>query len=117
MKNICLVLSLLSCVACSAMKQVAPTENTCVEVRTRTVLQKDTVYLELPVIEKVVETRDTSSTIENRYAKSTASVQNGALVHSLFTKPVNEPVIVDNKVVYRDSLVYVDRVKEVKGRS
>ena len=110
MKTLYLILSLLSCVACSVSRQVTPSENTRVEVRTETVIQQDTVFLELPVIEKVVETLDTASTIENRYAKSTASVSNGVLAHSLSTKAVKEPVIVDKQIVYRDSLVYVDRV-------
>ena len=114
MKTFFLVLSLLSCVACGTLKQVTPTESVRTDVRIETVIQKDTVYLEIPVIEKVVETLDTASIIENKYAKSAASVRNGVLVHSLATKPVNEPVIVDKQIVYRDSLVFVDRVNEVK---
>jgi hypothetical protein len=114
MKTLYLILSLLSCAACSVYRQAAPAESTRVEVRTETVIRKDTVFLELPVIEKVVETLDTASTIENKYAKSTASVSNGVLAHSLATKAVKEPVIVDRQIVYRDSLVYVDRVREVK---
>ena len=110
MKTLYLILSLLSCAACSVCRQAAPAESSRVEVRTETVLQQDTVFLELPVIEKVVETLDTASTIENKYAKSTASVSNGVLAHSLATKAVKEPVIVDKQIVYRDSLVYVDRV-------
>lgn len=121
MKTLYLILSLLSCAACSVCRQAAPAESTRVEVRTETVIRKDTVFLELPVIEKVVETLDTASTIENKYAKSTASVSNGVLAHSLATKTVKEPVIVDKQIVYRDSLVYVDRVvpqmveKELSG--
>ena len=110
MKTLYLILSLLSCAACSVCRQAAPAESSRVEVRTETVLQKNTVFVELPVIEKVVETLDTASTIENKYAKSTASVSNGILAHSLATKAVKEPVIVDKQIVYRDSLVYVDRV-------
>ena len=114
MKTFFLVLSLLSCVACGTLKQVTPTESVRTDVRIETVIQKDTVYLEIPLIEKVVETLDTASVIENKYAKSAASVKNGVLVHSLSTKPVNEPVIIDKQIVYRDSLVFVDRVNEVK---
>ena len=110
MKNLCLAIALLSSVACSALKQVTPTESVRTDVRVETVIQKDTVYLEIPVIEKIVETLDTASVIENKYAKSAASVRNGVLVHSLSTKPVNEPVIVDKQIVYRDSLVFVDRI-------
>ena len=110
MKTFFLVLSLLSCVACGTLKQVTPTESVRTDVRVETVIQKDTIYLEIPVIEKVVETLDTASVIENKYAKSAASVRNGVLVHSLSTKPVNEPVIIDKQIAYRDSLVFVDRI-------
>ena len=110
MKTFFLVLSLLSCVACGTLKQVTPTESVRTDVRIETVIQKDTVFLEIPVIEKVIETLDTASVIENKYAKSAASVRNGILVHSLSTKPVNEPVIIDKQIVYRDSLVFVDRI-------
>lgn len=110
MKHFLPVIISLLCVACSVQKQVTPTESTRVETRTETVFQKDTVYLEIPVIQEKVQTLDTVSVLENKYAKSEASVANGVLTHSLATKPVNEPRIVDTKVVYKDSLVYVDRV-------
>ena len=96
--------------ACGTLKQVTPTENTRTEIRTETVFVKDTVYISLPQIVMTKETLDTASVIENKYAKSAASVRNGVLVHSLSTKPVNEPVIVDKQIVYRDSLVFVDRI-------
>lgn len=96
--------------ACASARQVTPSENTRVEVRTETVFQKDTVYLEVPVLVEKVKTLDTMSVLENRYAKSEAIVNDGVLVHSLATKPVKEPVSVETKVVYRDSLVYVDKI-------
>ena len=110
MKNFFLVIASLLCVACGVQKQVTPTESTRVETRIETVFQKDTVYLELPVLVEKVATLDTASVLENKYAKSEASVSNGVLTHSLATKPVSEPRIVDTNIVYRDSLVYVDKV-------
>lgn len=98
------------CVACASARQATPLENTHVEVRTETVFQKDTVYLELPLLVEKVQTLDTMSVLENRYAKSEAIVADGVLVHSLATKPVKEPIEVETKVVYRDSLVYVDKI-------
>jgi hypothetical protein len=59
-------------------------------------------------VEKVA-TLDTASVLENKYAKSAASVSGGVLAHSLETKPVREPVKVEKQIVYRDSLVYRDR--------
>lgn len=114
MKNFTIILASLLCVACASARQVTPSENTKVEVRAETVFQKDTAFLELPVLVEKVQTLDTMSVLENRYAKSEAVVTDGVLLHSLATKPVKEPVEVETKVVYRDSLVYVDKiVKEI----
>ena len=114
MKHFLLVLSLILCAACSVYKQVAPEEHSRVEVRTETVIEKDTVYVQLPAIVQERHTLDTISVLENKYAKSEASIQGGTLSHSLQTKPVSEPVIVDKQIVYRDSLVFVDRVQTVE---
>ena len=110
MKNFILLSLSLMCVACSVQKQVTPTESTRVETHIETVIQQDTVYLELPAMVEKIQTLDTVSVLENKYAKSEASVSNGILAHSLATKPVSEPRIIDTKIVYRDSLVYVDKV-------
>ena len=110
MKNFTIFLVSLLCVACASARQVTPSENTRVEVRTETVYPKGTVYLELPLLVEKVQTLDTMSVLENRYAKSEAIVADGVLVHSLATKPVKEPIEVETKVVYRDSLVYVDKI-------
>ena len=98
MKNFTIFLVSLLCVACASARQVTPSENTRVEVRTETVFQKDTVYLELPLLVEKVQTLDTMSVLENRYAKSEAIVADGVLVHSLATKPVKEPIEVETKV-------------------
>ena len=110
MKNFTIILASLLCVACASARQVTPSENSRAEIRTQPIFQKDTVYLELPVIVEKIHTLDTISVLENRYAKSEAIVTDGVLVHSLATKPVKEPVQVETKVVYRDSLVYVDKI-------
>ena len=109
MKNfILLFLSFLS-VACSTMKQVTPREQTTLEIRTETVYVPDTIYIELPRIVEKVQTLDTISVLENKYAKSEAQVLNGVLAHSLETKPVKEPAIIQRQIVYKDSII----VKEV----
>ena len=110
MKTLYLILSLLSCAACSVCRQAAPAESSRVEVRTETVLQKDTVFVELPSSVQERETLDTVSVLENKYASSVASVSGGVLSHTLALAAVRQPVVVDTRVVYRDSLVYVDRV-------
>ena len=109
MKNFILFFLLFLSVACSTMKQVTPREQTTLEIRTETVYVPDTVYIELPRIVEKVQTLDTISVLENKYAKSEAQVLNGVLAHSLETKPVREPAIVQKQIVYKDSII----IKEV----
>lgn len=110
MKRLFLLFAVWFLVSCGSVNKSVSSDNTRVEVRTETVLLKDTVYVELPIIVEKVQTLDTVSMLENRFAKSEAAVSGGVLSHSLETKPVKEPVTVEKQIVYRDSLVYVDRV-------
>ena len=108
-----LLLSLLAASACSTVRPLPSTDSTKVEVRYETKTVHDTAFVELPVIVERVATLDTASVLENKYAKSAASVSGGVLTHSLETKPVREPVSVEKQIVYRDSLVFCDRVQTV----
>ena len=106
-----LLLLLAAASACGAVRPLAKTaDSTRVEVRYETVTVHDTAYVELPVIIEKIQTLDTTSTLENDYAKSEATVTAGILSHSLETKPVKLPVKIDRVTVYKDSLVYRDRV-------
>ena len=96
--------------ACGVARPVLESDSTKVEVRIEREVVRDTAYIELPVIIERVATLDTASVLENKYAKSAASVSGGVLTHSLSTKPVREPVIVERIEVVRDSVVYRDRV-------
>ena len=107
------LLLLLTASACSTVRTLPVQDSTRVEVRYETKTVHDTAYVELPVIVEKVATLDTASLLENKYAKSAASVSGGVLTHSLETKPVREPVRVEKQIVYRDSLVYRDRVQTV----
>ena len=109
LKNFILLYLVLSCVACSVSRQVTSGE-TKVEVRTETKYEKDTVYFEIPVYVEKVQTLDTTSVLENKYAVSAASVSGGVLAHSLSTKPVKQAVEVEKQIIYRDSLVCVDKI-------
>ena len=109
MKNFILLFLLFLSVACSVTRQVTPREQTTVEIRTETVYVPDTVYIELPRIVEKVQTLDTISVIDTKYAVSEAQVSNGILAHSLEVKPVREPAIVQKQIVYKDSII----VKEV----
>ncbi len=89
--------------ACGVARPVLDSDNTKVEVKTMEKIVKDTAYIQIPVIVEKVVTMDTTSTLENKYAKSEAMVSGGVLTHSLQTKPVKEPVEVHHKETLRDS--------------
>lgn len=96
--------------ACGTVRPTLSQDSTRVEVKTVVETVHDTAYVQLPVIVERVATLDTASVLENKYAKSAAMVSAGVLTHSPETKPVKEPVSVEKQIVYRDSLVYRDRV-------
>ena len=110
MKNFTLVLFSALCVACATARQAAPSEKIITETRIETVYKTDTVLLEIPKIVEKVVTKDTVSALENDYAKSQAVISDGLLTHSLETKPVQKPVEVQTKIVYRDSIIVKDNV-------
>ena len=99
--------------ACSTVRQLPSTDSTKVEVRTETVFEKDTVFVELPRVVERVAVQDTTSHLENEFALSDACISGGVLKHSLETKPVKIPAVVDKQIVYRDSIVFRDRVQTV----
>ena len=99
--------------ACSTVRPLPTTDSTKVEVRTETVIEKDTVFIELPRVVERVAVQDTTSHLENEYALSDARISAGVLKQSLETKPVKMPAVVDKQIVYRDSVVFRDRVQTV----
>lgn len=111
MRSSILVASAFLLAACGTARSVLDRDSTRVEVKTEVVTVRDTAWVELPVIVEKVQTLDTCSVLENKYAKSEASVSAGVLAHTLEINPVREPVMVEKQIVYRDSLVYVDRVQ------
>ena len=112
MRNVLPLLLLLAASACSTVRQFPTvTDSTKVEVYVVEKIVRDTAWIELPAIMEKVQTLDTVSVLENKYAKSEAHVSNGVLTHSLATKPVREPVVVEYKEIVRDSIVFRDRVQ------
>ena len=101
---------LLAATSCGSLRRVAAVDSTRVEVRTEVKTIHDTAWMELPVIVERVATLDTASVLENKYARSEASVSGGILSHSLETKPVKQPVAVESREIVRDSIVFRDRV-------
>ena len=106
MKRI-LFLILLLFVSCSTIKYVPVKETEYVTV-TETLV--DTVIKWVPPIEKVdKETKDTTSTVETSLAKSTATVSNGTLHHSIENKKDS----IKTKIVYKDKIITQTEYKEV----
>lgn len=99
--------------ACGVARPVLDQDNTKVEVKTVVERVVDTAYVELPVLVEKVATLDTASVLENKYARSAALVAGGVLHHSLETKSVPVPVKVESKIVYKDSIVFRDRLQTV----
>lgn len=88
MKASAILFMVLLLSACGVARPVLESDNTKVEVKTVEKVVRDTAYIQLPVIIERVATLDTSSVLENKYAKSEASVSGGVLHHSLQTKSV-----------------------------
>ena len=106
MKRI-LFLILLLFVSCSTIKYVPVKETEYVTV-TETLV--DTVVKWAPPVENIVnKTKDTTSTVETSLAKSTATVSNGTLHHSIENKKDS----VKTKIVYKDKIVTKTEYKEV----
>lgn len=90
-------------------------DSTRVEVRTQTILVPDTVYLEIPSQTAERTTRDSVSHLENDYAVSDARINaDGSLYHDLRTKVQKRAIETDKRVETRDSLIYRDKVVNVK---
>lgn len=74
--------------------------------------------LNIPDIRETRSVRDTTSTLENDYAESTATVSGGVLTHSLNTKPHTHSVEVNVPHERTDSTIYVYqdvvKIKEVE---
>ena len=105
MKRLLLFILLLT--SCSTIKYV-PVKET--EYVTVTEILVDTVIKWTPPIEKVdKETKDTTSTVETSLAKSTATVSNGTLHHTIENKKDS----IKTKIVYKDKIVERIEYKEV----
>ena len=106
MKRLLLFILLLF-VSCSTIKYVPVKETEYVTV-TETLV--DTVIKWTPPIEKIVnETKDTTSTVETSLAKSTATVSNGTLHHTIENKKDS----IKTKIVYKDKIVERIEYKEI----
>ena len=107
MKRILFLILFILLTSCSTIKYVPVKETEYVTV-TETLV--DTVIKWEPPIEKIVnETKDTTSTVETSLAKSTATVSNGTLHHSIENKKDS----IKTKIVYKDKIVTKTEYKEI----
>ena len=105
MKRLLLFILLLT--SCSTIKYIPVKETEYVTV-TETLV--DTVIKWTPPIEKVNnETKDTTSTVETSLAKSTATVSNGTLHHTIENKKDS----IKTKIIYKDKIIKQTEYKEV----
>lgn len=111
MKRLNFIILFVLLTACGTSRHVLEQDRTTVEVRTETRFVHDTAWIELPLIIEKVATLDTTSTLENLYAKSEAIISGGVLTHSLQTKPVKQSLPIEVKETVRDSIVYRDRIQ------
>lgn len=115
MRATIILLAVMTAIGCCPCRKAAvPTvrDSVRIETQVRTEYVKDTVIIEVPTEEKAQTVRDTTSHLETSFAESDAAITpDGALRHTLRNKPQNKPVEAETKVVYRDSIIYRDRVK------
>lgn len=101
-----------SCCPCRKASVPAVRDSVRIEMQIRTEYVRDTVLVEVPAEEKAQTVRDTTSHLETTFAESDAAIMpDGALCHTLRNKPQQHPAEVETKVVYRDSIIYRDRIK------
>lgn len=112
-----LVFLLVLCLASCSPRVITETK-TVIEYRDRIVT--DTAVVEIPVeVEKIV-TRDTTSHLENTYARSDAMVSEGFLHHSLESKPqyIKVPVEVHvTDTLYKEAEIRTETVEVEKPLS
>lgn len=108
-------LMLILCAGCGR-KVVEPTivEREHIVTNTRTEFVTDTVFVDIPAQTAQVVVLDSVSVLENDYATTTARINpNGTLSHTLATKPQSVPVEHPAQVIYKDSLVYMNKEVQV----
>lgn len=101
------ILLLASCGVCKHEPKIEYRDSIRVEYRDRII--HDTATFEIPVIIEKNVTRDTSSHLENPYAKSDAVVSEGFLWHSLESIPQTIEVPVEVEV---HDTTYIEKASE-----
>lgn len=112
MKNILFIIILAAMTACCPCRHLTTSTRDSVRVETvvRTERIPDTVFVDVPAERERQTVRDTTSHLETSFAISDARINpDGALFHSLENKPQKRPVSTEKEVIYRDSIIYLNR--------
>ena len=106
-----------SCCPCRNLvndTQTVDRDSTDTKVKIEIVYVPDTVFVEIPEQKAERTTADSTSHLENDYAKSDARINpDGTLYHSLETKPQEKPVEFQKPIEKKDSVV--TRYKYIKN--
>lgn len=110
MRKLVLLVIALAVASCATLKETE-TEHTTTHVTVWTETYPMEVSVHFPDIYQQVVVRDSSSHLENQYAKSDARIERmGLLYHTLETIPQEIPTKIDVPIQHKDSIVYRDRV-------
>lgn len=84
------------------------------EYKERTVFVNDTVFVPLEQSEKQSVVKDSTSFLQNDYCTSYVRINSdGTITHLLKTKQSQVKVPVQNRVVYKDSVIYRSKKVEI----
>lgn len=108
MRRAAILLLLLSACCPKHYPTIVYRDSVRVEIRERIV--HDTVKFEVPVIKEINVTKDTSSHLENDWAKSDAELKDGFLWHSLETK--GQTVYVPVTTIVHDTVTVEKEAQE-----
>lgn len=109
-----LFIILAMAIGCSPCRHIYTTsDSTHIEVRTHIERIPDTVFFEIPVEVERHTVRDTVSRLETSLAVSEARINaDGSLFHALANRPQRLTIPTERETIYRDSIVYRDRMEQ-----
>lgn len=104
---------LLCLVSCGNAKKVITQIQERVDVRERTEFVPVIVKVDIPEVRLERTTRDTMSHLETPFSMSDAIVhRDGTLEHTLMDIPQTIEKEIETKIVYKDSIIYKERIEE-----
>ena len=116
MRNIFLSAFVLTMAACKTPRSIVVNQidSTRTEIRYEKVYVRDTAYIEIPSQTSERVAKDSVSNLENDFATSQARINaDGTLYHDLKTKPREIPVVTNNVIERRDSIIFKEKRVEV----